>query len=585
MSETKWKLYLGKRVSVAGKGAGSLEYFGVTKKSGGERRCGIALDEPNGKHDGSVNGTRYFSCKSNHGVLTAPENVTLIEAEVKTLRKSKTPAKSRVSKSTPTTGKASGKKAARKTPKKSADGGMEAEAEIASIKRKLELMEDGKFDKIESTPAPADAEIEAEIEAIRHKMATLEQEENDGKIADMSASEAAAEAEMAELARQIALLESESMTAHEVGVAAPTREVKAAGAALPKASQYPVPQNSGPSETTAVSTVQLTEAERELATLRRNLEESEAHAAAQAELAQRAGAAEAEDRLLEMQRRLEATERGAATQTSVQVVEDDGKKMGETSAVVAEKDAELHALRQMLEKANAERAAAEERAEAEAAAARVAKQEALEKLSDAEKYKKEADEAAVLKRRLEEMEEIGNRAGGGEASAAQIAELELKLKQTEAQRDKLKKNNSEKMQLLAKKVLTRVQGGQEAIDEQEREEREDKARRQKELEAREERLRREKAALAKAKEAEERAEAALLKVAQAEDLAMKAHAQVAVQAGEAQKAPCQNGELEVHATKPNRAKDQPQEVNIQMSNKSAAAVPPEKKHGKARLRW
>ena len=89
-------------MSVEGKGDGKLAYYGTTKSSKGEKKCGVALDEPNGKHDGMVNGQRYFNCTVGHGVLTSYDNVTMLEegGGAKSLRKG--PAK--------TTGK--------KTPKK-----------------------------------------------------------------------------------------------------------------------------------------------------------------------------------------------------------------------------------------------------------------------------------------------------------------------------------------------------------------------------------------------------------------------------------------------------------------------------------
>ncbi|KAI8816689.1 CAP Gly-rich domain-containing protein [Fimicolochytrium jonesii] len=38
---------------------------------------GVEYDEPLGKHDGSVQGVKYFSCPNKHGVLVRPERVTV----------------------------------------------------------------------------------------------------------------------------------------------------------------------------------------------------------------------------------------------------------------------------------------------------------------------------------------------------------------------------------------------------------------------------------------------------------------------------------------------------------------------------
>lgn len=60
---------VGKRVHVKGYGTGQLAFLGPVKfadKSTGDW-CGVVLDEPNGKNDGSVQGIRYFDCKEKTG--------------------------------------------------------------------------------------------------------------------------------------------------------------------------------------------------------------------------------------------------------------------------------------------------------------------------------------------------------------------------------------------------------------------------------------------------------------------------------------------------------------------------------------
>lgn len=39
---------------------------------------GILLDEPLGKNDGCVNGTRYFAAQDNYGVFVRPSQVKLL---------------------------------------------------------------------------------------------------------------------------------------------------------------------------------------------------------------------------------------------------------------------------------------------------------------------------------------------------------------------------------------------------------------------------------------------------------------------------------------------------------------------------
>ena len=55
---------------------GTVRYIGdVPEIPGIGAWIGIELDEPTGKNDGSVKGTRYFECKAGFGVLVRPERV------------------------------------------------------------------------------------------------------------------------------------------------------------------------------------------------------------------------------------------------------------------------------------------------------------------------------------------------------------------------------------------------------------------------------------------------------------------------------------------------------------------------------
>ncbi|VBB30526.1 unnamed protein product [Acanthocheilonema viteae] len=58
------------------KGRGVVEFFGETEFAEGTW-VGINLDEPNGKHDGTVKGTRYFECEPNHGIFLKANQVRL----------------------------------------------------------------------------------------------------------------------------------------------------------------------------------------------------------------------------------------------------------------------------------------------------------------------------------------------------------------------------------------------------------------------------------------------------------------------------------------------------------------------------
>ncbi|XP_077570790.1 uncharacterized protein clip1a [Stigmatopora nigra] len=83
------ELKIGDRVLVGGTKAGVVRFIGDTDFAKGEW-CGVELDEPLGKNDGAVAGTRYFHCQPRYGLFAPAHKVTRIGFP------STTPAKAKV---------------------------------------------------------------------------------------------------------------------------------------------------------------------------------------------------------------------------------------------------------------------------------------------------------------------------------------------------------------------------------------------------------------------------------------------------------------------------------------------------------
>ncbi|KAF7656467.1 hypothetical protein LDENG_00040350 [Lucifuga dentata] len=71
------KVEVGDQVLVAGQKNGTVRYYGKTDFAPGYW-FGVELDQPTGKHDGSVFGVRYFTCLPKYGVFAPPSRVQRI---------------------------------------------------------------------------------------------------------------------------------------------------------------------------------------------------------------------------------------------------------------------------------------------------------------------------------------------------------------------------------------------------------------------------------------------------------------------------------------------------------------------------
>ncbi|XP_060870587.1 CAP-Gly domain-containing linker protein 1-like isoform X2 [Metopolophium dirhodum] len=75
LTEDTDKFIIGNRIWVGGTKPGQIAYIGETNFGNGDW-AGVVLDEPIGKNDGSVSGTRYFQCGPKRGIFARLTNLT-----------------------------------------------------------------------------------------------------------------------------------------------------------------------------------------------------------------------------------------------------------------------------------------------------------------------------------------------------------------------------------------------------------------------------------------------------------------------------------------------------------------------------
>lgn len=78
------EIQVGDRVLVVGQRTGTVRFCGMTKFAPGFW-CGIELDKPHGKNDGSVGGVQYFSCLPRYGIFAPPSRVQRLTGSLDSL--------------------------------------------------------------------------------------------------------------------------------------------------------------------------------------------------------------------------------------------------------------------------------------------------------------------------------------------------------------------------------------------------------------------------------------------------------------------------------------------------------------------
>ncbi|NXD53201.1 CLIP4 protein, partial [Corvus moneduloides] len=81
------EIQVGDRVLVVGQRTGIVRFCGTTKFAPGFW-CGIELDKPHGKNDGSVGGVQYFSCLPRYGIFAPPSRVQRLMGSLDSLTES-----------------------------------------------------------------------------------------------------------------------------------------------------------------------------------------------------------------------------------------------------------------------------------------------------------------------------------------------------------------------------------------------------------------------------------------------------------------------------------------------------------------
>eukprot|EP00039_Didymoeca_costata_P030782 m.31326 g.31326 ORF g.31326 m.31326 type:complete len:613 (+) comp8304_c0_seq1:254-2092(+) len=485
-TDSEWKMHLGEKVQVEGKGGGTLRYYGPTKKSKGAKKCGVELELPNGSHDGSVGGVKYFICEPLYGTLMDPEKVTMIQRE--SIRRGSKP-KGRASTVAKTPSKVD--KKGRPSVVKKSNGETPKSPKVIPRRSHVKGADEEPTEQ-EATVRTIDTGNNADIvnvvkETVRNKDVAL----RGGAIKAVhgTASENTDDSAGAQ--------EAKSTPVPVVNRVTPkNKEIK-------KETDTTKKQAIEPEFDESKIEIEILKAKLELA----EKEKEEAKLTAQAEATRMAKLKEKREKKADEERKRD--QKLQEMQKQLEETEKEKREIERKAREDAKKQAELEALRHQMKQVELEKKRLAEEAQQKN---KDSEEEQRRKDLEKEKLRQElAEVKAMLEKKDQPPPQTASSADQGldEGSKQELEKLRQELEQAKKEKAEVERKSKEQMDVITSRVLTRMKGGQQAVEEEEAERRQleekkamtEKQRQEQEKEA--ERIRKEKELLdRKAEEAE-----------------------------------------------------------------------------------